>query len=238
MRQFHLSPRQLIRGIIGVNVVMFLASLVFSTQPPGLTLNPFEALSPATNTLIFLGATGTIPMGHYQLWWSPATAGWLHGSLLHILFNMTALVQIAPLVTTTFGVHRMFIIYTVSSIAGFYLSFLAGVPVTIGASAAICGLIGATLYYGKARGGNFGQALFKQTMGWVVSLAVIGVLVPNINNWGHGGGLVAGAAAAWGMGYQEKSRESRWHLVVSLLFMGITLFLLFRSLLWAIYLNL
>lgn len=237
MRSVHFQARHLIRGIIAVNAFMFLASLVISGRQISFSINPLQALAPSTDTLIFMGATGTVPITAYQEWWSLLTAGWLHGSLLHIIFNMTALVQIGYLVTATFGVHRMFIIYTFSSLAGFYLSFVAGVEVTIGASAAICGLIGATLYYGKSRGGDFGQAVYKQTMGWVLSLIVFGLAIPGINNWGHGGGLVAGAATAWALGYHENKKESSWHFMLSVLLMVITLLFLVWSVVTALMLS-
>jgi len=216
------TPRQLIRGIIGVNGFMFLACLVVSGRNTDFSINPFTALSPSTNTLIFMGATGTVPIDHYQQWWSLITANWLHGSLLHIIFNMTALVQIGHLAMGAYGVHRMFIIYTVSGVVGFYLSYVAGVSVTIGASASICGLIGSCLYFGKSRGDAFGHAVYKQTMGWVLSLIVFGLAIPSINNWGHGGGLVAGVGLGWILGYHDIRRETRWHFMISVLSMVIT----------------
>ncbi len=232
------TPRQLIRAIIGFNGIMFLACLVFSGQHTDFSINPFTAFSPSTNTLIFMGATGTIPINHYQEWWSLITASWLHGSLLHIIFNMTALVQIGHLVMGAYGLHRMFIIYTISGIAGFYLSYIAGVSITIGASASICGLIGATLYFGKTKGGAFGQAVYKQTMGWVFSLIIFGLAIPSINNWGHGGGLIAGIALGWLLGYHEIREEAWWHYLISILLMLITILFILWVIMSATYLNL
>lgn len=205
----------IVKYIIYVNSGIFIASLLISGRHVGFSLNPFTALSPSTNSLIFLGATGTIPINQYHEWWSLIAANWLHGSLMHIVFNMIALVETAPLVISEYGVHRMFIIYTLSGVAGFYLSYLAGVMVTIGASAAICGLIGAALFFGKSRGGIFGRAVFKQTSGWVISLFIFGLLVPNINNYGHGGGLAAGIFLGWLLGYNEKKRENNLHKIFS-----------------------
>jgi len=232
------TPRQLNRAIIGLNGIMFLACLIFSGRHTNFSLNPFTAFSPATNTLIFMGATGTIPINHYREWWSLITASWLHGSLLHIIFNMTALAQIGHLVMEAYGVHRTFIIYTLSGIAGFYLSYVAGVSVTIGASASICGLIGATLYFGKSRKDTFGQAVYKQTMGWVFSLLIFGFAIPNINNWGHGGGIVAGIGLGWLLGYHETREENIWHYLLSVILMAITLLILLWVITSAAYLNL
>ncbi len=212
----------IVKYIIYVNAGIFIASLIISRREITFSLNPFTALSPSTNSLIFLGATGTIPINQYHEWWSLVAANWLHGSLMHIVFNMIALVETAPIVINEYGVHRMFIIYTLSGVFGFYLSYLAGVMVTIGASAAICGLIGAALFFGRSRGGTFGRAVFKQTSVWVVSIFLFGLLIPNINNYGHGGGLAAGIFFGWLFGYNEKTKENNLHRILSVSCMLLT----------------
>lgn len=218
-----------IKAIISINIFLFIVSLLVSGSGTELSLNPFTAFSPSSGSLIFLGATGTIPIDHYNEWWSIITASWLHGSLLHIIFNMIALTQTIRIIISAFGIHRMIIIYSFSGAAGFYLSYIAGVSLTIGASAAICGLIGAALYYGRARGGFIGREVFRQTSGWVISLAVFGLAVPGINNWGHGGGLAGGVFAGWLVGYQEKNKETLLHFILSSLCIFFTLmFLVWR----------
>ncbi len=212
-----LHPDYPVKYIIYVNSGLFIASLIISGKNIGLSMNPFTALSPSTGSLIFLGATGTIPINQYHEWWSLIAANWLHGSIMHIAFNMLALVETAPVIIREYGRHRMFIIYTLSGIFGFYLSYLAGVEVTIGASAAICGLIGAALFFGKSRGGTYGTGVFKETAGWVISLFVFGLIIPDINNYGHAGGLVAGIFLGWLLGYNEKNKENTLHKILSFL---------------------
>ncbi len=185
------SPYDIINYILYVNVAFYIFSLVLSPTALGLSANPLSFLSPSSNSLVILGATGTIPIGRLHWWWTLLSASYLHGGLLHIAFNMLALKNLGPFVVREYGVNRFFIIYTITGIAGFYLSYLAGVSLTIGASASICGLIGATLYYGKSRGDLYGETIYKQVMGWVVGLALFGFMVPGINNWGHGGGIVS-----------------------------------------------
>ena len=220
---------QAVKAIIWTNVILFLISLLFSGKSAGLTLNPFQALSPSMESLIFLGASGTVPINQYHGWWTLFTANWLHGSLLHILFNMMALRTVAPLVINEFGVYRMFSIYVLSGAAGFYASFLGNVPVTIGASSGLCGLIGALLYFGRSRGGEWGARVFQQTRAWIFSLALIGFILPNINNWGHGGGLLGGIILAWIMGYDFRRRENVTDKAVCLVLTGLTAILLLRS---------
>jgi rhomboid protease GluP len=179
---------------------------------------------------VLLGATGTIPIDHLHRWWSLVSANYLHGGIFHILFNMLALRQIAPLVLREYGVNRMVILYTLSGVIGFFVSYLAGVMLTIGASAAVCGLIGATLYYGKSRGGAYGQAIYRQIAGWALGILVFGFLIPGVNNWGHGGGIGAGIVLGLLLGYQERKRERLFHKTLA----GICVLLTVMILVWAV----
>lgn len=232
-----LTPDRFVKGIIGLNVLVFAASLLISGTNARFTLNPFTALSPSNNSLIFLGAAGTLPIHRFHAWWSLISASWLHGGLLHILFNMMALIQIAPLVINEYGIHRTAIIYVLTGVAGFYLSYLAGVVLTIGASAPICGLIGAALYFGKSRGGRYGQMVYKQTSGWIFGLVLFGLFVPGINNWGHGGGVVSGIGLGWVLGYLERNRETLVHRILAWILIAVTLATLAWSVGRGIYLS-
>jgi rhomboid protease GluP len=178
-------------------------------------MNPLTFLSPSDNSLFLLGATGTIPIDRYHRLWTLISASFLHGGILHIFFNMFAFYQLAPLVNREYGVYRMFAIYTLSGIFGFWVSYLAGVAFTIGASAAVLGLVGAILYYGKSRGGVYGRALYKQVAMWTVLIFIFGVVVPGINNWGHAGGILGGIVLGFLLGYQEKKKENLFHKMLA-----------------------
>lgn len=206
----------IIKIITYANIGMYILSLLLSPRSMGLHFNPFDFLSPANKSLFLLGSTGTVPIFQFHRWWSVISANYLHGSLLHIIFNMIALHQIGPLVMREFGAYRMFAIYTLGGILGFILSAFAGVRFTIGASAAVCSLIGAILYYSKSRGGIYGGQLYSQIGGWAVSLFIFGFLVPGINNWGHGGGMAAGALLAYILGYKERKKENIGHKFLAL----------------------
>jgi rhomboid protease GluP len=125
----------------------------------------------------------------------------------------------------------MFTIYTLGGICGYLLSYAAGIPFTIGASAAVCGLAGALLYYGKSRGGSYGSAVYQQLSGWVISIFIFGLLIPGINNWAHGGGIIGGALIGLLLGYTEKRRESLFHRLLALLCVAVTVVALCRALL-------
>ena len=202
------APEHGIRLLISVNVGMYVISLILDPSRLGLSANPLALLSPSDRSLLLLGASGTFPIDQLGRWWSLVSANYLHGSILHLLFNMMALRQIGSLVVEEYGVYRTFILYTVGGVAGFLVSYLAGIRFTLGASAAVCSLIGAALYYGKTRGGVYGQAIYKQILGWVIGLFLFGFLVPGINNWAHGGGLLGGILFALLLGYREKREEN------------------------------
>jgi rhomboid protease GluP len=204
---------QIISTIIVANVAMYLISLLIDPQALKSSLNLFTLLSPTNKSLLLLGATGTIPIDQLHRWWSLLSANYLHGSMLHILFNMLAFRYMARLIVKEYGVYRTVIIYTLGGPAGLFISYLAGVAFTIGASAAVCSLIGAALYYGKSRGGSYGQAIYRQIGGWAVGIFVFGLLVPGINNWGHAGGMGVGAVLALLLGYEERVRERLLHKV-------------------------
>ena len=209
------DANQVVKILIGINAGMYVISLLISPQAFHVSFDLLTALSPSNQSLLQLGATGTIPIDHLQRWWTLVSANYLHGGILHILFNMLALRQLIPLVATLYGMNRLIVLYTLTGVAGFWVSYVAGVPFTIGASAALCGLIGATLYYGKSRGGLFGEAIYRQIGGWAIGIFIIGLLIPGINNWGHGGGMAAGALLGFLVGYRERSNEQPWHAMLA-----------------------
>lgn len=205
------DPSKFVKLIISINVGMFLLSILFDPKSTGFTPHPLLFLSPSDPILKLLGATGTVPIDQYHRYWTLISACYLHGGILHIFFNMAAFKQLATVANREFGVSRMFAIYTLSGIVGYWISYLAGVYLTIGASASVCGLVGAILYYGKSRGGVYGKNLYRQVGVWVVFLFIFGLVVPGINNWGHGGGILAGIIFGYLLGYQEKKRENFFH---------------------------
>ena len=72
---------------------------------------PFHSCRQASRRLFLFGASGAIPVFESGRWWTVLSAGWLHGGLLHILFNMMAVRQLAPAIAELYGPGRMVIIY-------------------------------------------------------------------------------------------------------------------------------
>ena len=202
------DPEDVIKYILFVNIALYLLSVLIRPSQVGMSGNPLNFLSPSNESLLLLGATGRIPIQIYHQWQSLISASFLHGSILHIIFNMMALRQLGPFIIHEYGANRFSIIFIVSGIGGFFVSYLVGVPFTIGASAGLTGLIGAVLYYGKSRGGYYGQAIYKQALGWIIGLLIFGFFVPGINNWAHGGGLLTGLFLSFVLDYQDRRQES------------------------------
>ena len=196
-----------VRTIIYVNIALYVLSLILGGVS---TEGSFNFLSPSSQSLFLLGASGTIPVIGAHRYWTLISASFLHGGILHIAFNMMALYQLGPFVLREFGFHRFINLYIITGICGFAVSVLFGVPFTIGASASICGLIGAIIYFGKSRGDHYGEIIYKEAMGWVVGLIVFGLIFSGINNWAHGGGILSGIGLAFLMGYNDNKQESAW----------------------------
>lgn len=224
------DPVRFIKGIIYVNAGMFALAILLSFQGLSFSMNPLTFLSPDSRSLLLLGATGAVPINNMHRWWTLLSANYLHGGILHILFNMMAFRQISVLIIREYGLHRMFSIYTLGGIIGFWISYLAQTPFTIGSSAAICSLIGSALYYGKSRGGVYGQAIYRQIGGWVIVIFLFGFTIPGIDNWGHGGGIAAGILLGLLFGYHERKKETRLHKTLARLCALATVTVLF----WAI----
>ena len=75
----------------------------------------FSLLAPETGRSCCFGVSGAYPVFGYGRWWTVLSAGWLHGSALHILFNMMWVRDLGPPTADIYGGARMVIIYTVSS---------------------------------------------------------------------------------------------------------------------------
>lgn len=213
--------------VIGACLVLYVASLL--ADPSGITGGGggfFGFLSPTRPSLIVFGAAGPGPVLLAGRWWTVFSAGWLHGGLLHIAFNLLWVRQLAPLVAQLYGPARMVIIYSTASVVGFLFSSLAvfapgvlrfalggGNPqtITVGASAAIFGLLGAIIHYGR----KGSSELSGQAWTYAVILFVFGILMNGVDNWAHLGGFVGGWAIAFALDPAKPERTD--HLIAALL---------------------
>jgi rhomboid protease GluP len=168
------------------------------------TAGLLSILSPSVESLFLFGASGAVPVFRFGRWWTVLSAAWLHAGVLHILYNMMWVRDLAPATARLYGPGRTVIIYTVAAIAGFTTStvavlvpflprFLGGAGFTVGASAPIFGLIGALLHYGRRGGSSY---IGQQAKGLAVTMLIFGFVLPGVDNWAHLGGLGGGWLAA------------------------------------------
>jgi len=186
--------------VLGASILLYGASLLLDTG--GIRSGGLSLLQPSGGSLFALGASGAIPVFGYGHWWTVLSAGWLHAGLLHILFNMLWVRQLAPETAELYGPSRMVILYTLSSVTGFlltslvglFLPFLGGARFTVGASASLFGLLAALVYYGRRAGSRH---LGSQAWSYAIVLFVMGFL-PGFaaDNWAHLGGFAGGYLAA------------------------------------------
>jgi len=161
--------------------------------------------SPTSRGLYLLGMTGALAWtcGHV---WTLLTATFLHGSLLHIFFNLYWLRMLGPMTVSEYGPARFIVLYMLTGASGFLASNLWSNYPTIGASCAIFGLMGALIAYGRKRGGRFGDGLSQQVTAWAIAGFLISFMIPHVNNVGHFGGFVGGLVL--GAAYPADSRPA------------------------------
>lgn len=127
--------------------------------------------------------------------WRFLTPALLHGPLPHIAFNMYALLSFGVSLERFFGHGRFFLLYVLGAFAGNVASFLFSPGISVGASTAIFGLLGAEAVFliqnRKVFPGQFRSAIGNIIFIAAINLFIIGSL-PGIDNWGHIGGLIGG----------------------------------------------
>jgi membrane associated rhomboid family serine protease len=140
-------------------------------------------------------------------WWRVITSGFLHAGFLHLLLNMYVLWIAGSVLEPGIGTPRFLGIYFVSLIAG-SLGALIVDPntVTVGASGAIFGLMGAVIVVARGRGV---EQLASQFGLFVVLNLVLTFSIPGISIGGHVGGLIGGAVAALVVIFAERRLSGR-----------------------------
>ena len=198
------SPTQLITVAC---VVLYVLSLVIDPAGAMRPRGPFEMFSPSGAALRRLGMTGIGAWMNGE-WWTLVTSIYLHGGVLHILFNVLWIRQLGPAVEELYGPARFFVIFTISGVAGCIVSDVIGVSFTLGASGSIFGLLGAMVAFGRRRGGAFGAMMLRQYGQWALLLFVLGFFMSGVNNLAHAGGFLGGLAAGLVLSLAERRAET------------------------------
>jgi rhomboid protease GluP len=194
-----LALAPLTRVILWANLAIFALEVIESRS--------IEALmGPPSGVLLAFGANYaplTLGLGQYDRLLSSC---FVHASVLHVAFNMAALVQIGPFVERAVGAARYAVLYVVAGAAASATSVAWGllrgdVVQSVGASGAICGVMGAAVVVGLRLEG-LRSPIARQIGFWLLVTLALGASMKNIDNAAHVGGLAAGAllASAWRRG--------------------------------------
>ena len=131
--------------------------------------------------------------------WRLITPVLLHGSIIHLGFNMYALFVLGPGLERYYGHWRFLTLYLLAGFAGNVMSFLFTPAPSLGSSTAIFGLLGAQGIFLYQNREIFGRPVQRALMN-LVMIALVNLFIglsPGIDNWGHIGGLLAGTLFAW-----------------------------------------
>ena len=185
--------------LIGVNVLVFLVNLAQGSSLGQTSGSLFEKGALYVSTPFYPGGLAD------DQWYRLITAAFLHGNLIHLGMNMFVLWIVGAPVEQAIGRGRFLALYIVSGLAGSAGAIIFSPhAVTVGASGAIFGILGAALVLESQR--NY--VLGGQAMGLIVINLVLTFAIPNISIGGHVGGLAGGALSMLAL-----SRFGRTHAI-------------------------
>jgi rhomboid protease GluP len=179
------GPRSATKFILGLCLVDFAMLVIMNGSLP------IDLFGPPANRAALIGA-GAVTGGLGQLQpWRLLSASFVHHGVLHLGFNMYALLSFGRAFEERYGGPRLLVVYALTGVAGFWLSgvlYGEGPILTAGASASLFGLIGVEIGGMVSRRDPATKETFLQYSFMAVALAVV---FP-VNNWAHLGGFVAG----------------------------------------------
>ncbi|KAK4401942.1 RHOMBOID-like protein 10, chloroplastic [Sesamum angolense] len=195
-RRDFFDGRQWTNILLAANVLMYIAQSV------------------SDGKVLYWGAKINSLISEGQLW-RLATSSFLHANIGHLLVNCYSLNSVGPAIEKICGPRRYLTIYITSAIASSAMSYWFCNAPAVGASGAIFGLVGSfAMFVLRHRGmvkGTEGE--LKHIAQVIVLNMTIGLLSQGIDNWGHVGGLMGGAAASWLLGpaweVESVSRDGR-----------------------------
>lgn len=198
-RRLHQRPAT--AGLMAVCVLAyaatFAAALTVADDPWTTATRSLWTLADSDAVLTKFGALELTRVWVDREWWRVLTTGLLHGSLLHLVLNMTALGSIGDWVEHAWGWWRSLLLFTAASVAGCLASLIwCESRMVVGASAGVLGQAGA-LWVARQFGDEKLQAALAPVS--VLSLGILlllclflGTVIPGIAQAGHVGGLGMG----------------------------------------------
>jgi len=203
--------------LIAINIIAFFASYILSDFN-------FSAYN-----LLRMGGLYSPLVKNGEIW-RLITSGFLHGGLLHLLFNMYSLYLIGIQIENFIGKWKYLAIYFVSMIcAGLMSSVITPDVVSVGASGALFGLLGSLVYFGFHYRLYLGSVLKNQIIPLIVLNLFLGFTMSGIDNAAHIGGLIGGLLIAMALGVQKKeaTKEKINGWITLLIYVAFLIYLLF-----------
>ncbi len=178
-------------ALIGINVAVYLAELAFGGSVNGTGSWIYDHGALVMNGIYGNGTLAGVAHGE---WWRLVTAAFLHYGPLHLALNMYSLYFAGTLLEHVIGRWRFVLLYLASGVAGSAGAlWLSPNAITVGASGAIFGILGALFVLERSRH----IATGGQVAGLIVLNLILTFAISNISVGGHLGGLVAGVALMW-----------------------------------------
>lgn len=199
--------------LIAVNVILYVIPILFGQYND--LINGYSVWGPA------------IREGEY---YRLLTGIFLHGGLVHLLFNCYALFVIGAQVENFLGRFKFLVIYLVAGISGALFSMIfGGNYASIGASGAIFGLMGALVYFGYHYRVYLGNVVKSQIIPLIILNLILGFCMTGIDNFAHVGGLIGGTLMSIALGVKDKSswfeRINGW--IITIIFLAFAIYMAF-----------
>jgi rhomboid protease GluP len=210
------APAEILGGLIPharfttIVILLINAGFYLAEELPGLISGPGARGLPLSLAGAKIG-----PYIQEGQWWRLLTAGFLHGGILHLLMNSWVLFDLGAAVEESYGTSRYLVFYFVSTITGFYASYLwHPLGNSVGSSAGIFGLLGAMIALGVRDKSSYGAAIRAHYLQWGIYALILSALFPATDNAAHVGGVTGGFLMAYIAGTPRLtgSAEQIWRI--------------------------
>ncbi len=194
--QFLKRPPQITYGLLGLMLAYFIATLLLSPSILDALTQP-ETITPA---LLRLGAKYP-PLMEQGQWWRVFTALFLHGGFVHLLLNGFSLYSVGMIAENLYGKPRYILLFFLTGALSILASYWSSASISVGASGAIFGIVGALATIGQIRKQvipvRFRVAFGRNLLILIGLNLVILMGVPRIDHAAHIAGLLGGVGFAF-----------------------------------------
>ena len=177
--------------LIGLNILAFLVCLIVATALGAGFFRNIVEMNP--QILYWMGAKHNNAIIFHGEYYRLVTSMFLHGGIVHLLFNMYALYILGDFIERIYGAKKYLAIYFVSGIVASIFSLYFSPVMGVGASGAIFGLLGAALVFAYNEKDRIGKALVTNIIVSILLNVFIGLSMSNIDISAYFGGFIAGA---------------------------------------------